>query len=233
MIISERKPIKSIIEMLSDSTNILIAGCRSCASVCMAGGDRETALLSEALQLYSSLHSLNWSISEISVERQCEMEWAKEIADSAEGMDAIISLGCGVGVQCIQEVCDILVLPGLNTSNMGAPVEQGIYAERCGGCGDCTLHLTGGICPVARCSKSMLNGPCGGSQNGKCEVNPDTECAWDLIYKSLGKLNRLELLSEIIPPKDWTASHSGGPRKIVRKDMVLSDEEKKIKEGLE
>lgn len=116
---------------------------------------------------------------------------------------------------------------------MGGPEEQGIYLEKCGGCGDCTLHLTGGICPIARCSKSMLNGPCGGSQNGKCEINPDVECAWDAIYQNLKRLNRLEMLSEIIPPKNWIPSRSGGPRKIIRKEMVLSEDEKKIKEGLE
>lgn len=233
MIIAERKPISEIISIIGNNKKILIAGCRSCASVCMAGGDREVSALSEALGLYSDLNSLGWEISEVSKERQCEKEWAKEIAEEASAADVILSLGCGVGVQFIQEASSIPVFPGLNTSNMGGPEEQGIYLEKCGGCGDCTLHLTGGICPIARCSKSMLNGPCGGSQNGKCEINPDTQCAWDAIYQNLKRLNRLEMLSETIPPKNWTPSRSGGPRKIVRKEMVLSEDEKKIKEGLE
>ena len=232
MIIAERKPLAEIIAMIGDNRRILLVGCRSCAAVCMAGGDREVAALAEALRLYAQVHTLDWKISETAVERQCEKEWAKEVGEMAD-CELILSLGCGVGVQFLQEASTVPVFPALNTSNMGGPEEQGIYLEKCGGCGDCTLHLTGGICPVARCAKSLLNGPCGGSQDGKCEVNPDTPCAWQAIYDSLQRLQRLSLLKEIIPPKDWRSSHAGGPRKIVRPQMVLSEDEKKIKEGLE
>lgn len=231
MIIAEQKDLGKIASMLEGHRDILVAGCRSCVAICLAGGEREVATLSEALRLRSSLQGRGWSVSETTLERACEKEWVRNLAPLAEGKDIIISMACGVGAQTLQEIYpDIRVVPGLNTSNMGAPEEQGIYREKCGGCGDCVLHLTGGICPVARCSKSLLNGPCGGSQDGKCEVDPDTPCGWDQIYRSLQRLGRPDLIEVNIPPKNWIPSRSGGPRKIVKKAAVRSDEEKAIKE---
>ena len=115
-----------------------------------------------------------------------------------------------------------ITLPGLNTTFLGQPVEQGVWHERCQACGNCVLALTGGICPIARCSKSLLNGPCGGSQKGKCEVDPNIDCAWQLIYDRLKALGRLELMMQINPIKDWSTSRDGGPRHIVREDLRLA-----------
>ena len=117
------------------------------------------------------------------------------------------------------------VVPGLNTSFLGLPTEQGVWAERCAACGDCILGITGGICPIARCSKSLLNGPCGGSEDGHCEIDPGTPCAWQLIYDRLSSMGRLDTLLEIQPPKNWRTSRDGGPRKITREDLRLSAEE--------
>lgn len=233
MIIAEQKDLETIASMLEGHSDILVAGCRSCVAICLAGGEREVATLSEALRLRSALQGSGWYISETTLERACEKEWAEGIAPLAEGKDAILCLACGVGAQVLQEMYpQVRVVPGLNTSNMGAPEEQGIYLEKCGGCGDCVLHLTGGVCPVARCSKSLMNGPCGGSQDGRCEVDKDIPCGWDQIYQSLKRLGRLDLMEVNIPPKNWLPSRSGGPRKIVRKAAVLSDDEKAIKEGM-
>jgi hypothetical protein len=232
MIIAEQKPLPEILAELEGYKNILVAGCRSCAAICLAGGEKEVATVSEALRLHSDLAGKGWAVSEITLERQCEKEWVREASSKVEGQEAILSLACGVGAQIFQELYPLArVLPGLNTSNMGAPEEQGIYLEKCGGCGDCVLNLTGGVCPVARCSKSLMNGPCGGSQDGKCEVNPDTPCGWDQIYQSLKRLDRLDLMEQNIPPKNWLPSRNGGPRKIVRKEAVLAPEEKQITEG--
>lgn len=234
MIIAEQKPLNEIFANLEGHTRILVAGCRSCVAICLAGGEKEVGILAEAIRLFSDLHGKCWTVSEVTVERQCEKEWVREIAPLVEKVDCVLSLACGVGAQTVQEIFpDVRVIPGLNTSNMGAPEEQGKWSEKCAGCGDCVLHLTGGICPVARCSKSLLNGPCGGSENGVCEVNPEIPCAWDQIYHSLKRLGRLDLIEQVIPPKNWLPSRSGGPRKIVKKDAVLSPEEKEVKEGLE
>jgi ferredoxin len=232
MIIAEQKPLNDVINMLEGHKNVLVVGCRSCVAICLAGGEKEAGVLTEALRLHSDLKNKGWNVDVITLERACEKEWVREMEDAMEGKDAVISLACGVGAQVIHEMYPgISVLPGVNTVSMGAPEEQGIYMEKCGGCGDCVLHLTGGVCPVARCAKSLLNGPCGGSQNGKCEIDPDTPCGWDLIYRSLKEMGRLDLMEAVIPPKNWKPSRSGGPRKTVRKDMVQTDEEKRIREA--
>jgi hypothetical protein len=234
MIIAEQKPLKEICGNIEGQRKILVAGCRSCVAICLAGGEKEVELLSESLRLYSDLNGKDWEVSEITVERQCEKEWVEEVRPIVNGKDVVVSIACGVGAQVMQELYpETRIVPGLNTSNMGAPAEQGIFWEKCGGCGDCVLHMTGGICPIVRCAKSLLNGPCGGSKNGMCEVDPDTPCGWDQIYQSLKRLGRLDLIDRVIPPKNWMPSRSGGPRKIVRLEAVLTPEEKETKEGID
>ena len=133
----------------------------------------------------------------------------------------------GIGVQALSErYPDAQIVPGLNTTFLGMPTEHGVFEERCQACGDCVLGLTGGVCPIARCSKQLLNGPCGGSQNRVCEIDPETQCAWQLIYERMEARGQLDRLLEIQPPKDWSTSRDGGPRKIVREDLrKLEDEE--------
>lgn len=234
MIIGEQKPFKEIVRNLEGHEIILVAGCRSCVAICLAGGEKEVGVLAESLRIHSDLNDLGWEVGEATVERQCEKEWVRELAPLVEEVDCVLSMACGVGAQIVQEVFpDTRVIPGLNTSNMGAPEEQGIWSEKCGGCGDCVLHLTGGICPMARCAKNLLNGPCGGSQDGMCEIDPETPCAWDQIFQSLKRLGRLDLMEENIPPKDWTPSRNGGPRTIVKSSAVLTEKEKRAREGLD
>jgi ferredoxin len=227
MIIAERKDLGQILKMVEGRKRVLVAGCRSCVSICHAGGAKEVATLAEALRLRAKHDGLELEVTEVTVERQCEKEWVREVEHLVMGSDIVLSMACGVGAQVMQEMYpQVMVVPGLNTSNMGAPEEQGVYMEKCGGCGDCVLHLTGGVCPVARCSKSLLNGPCGGSQDGRCEVDHDIPCGWDQIYRSLERLGRLDLLEVNIPPKNWRPSRSGGPRRIVHASIVQGDEER-------
>jgi ferredoxin len=227
MIIAERKDLGQIARMIDGKKRILVAGCRSCVSICHAGGEKEVATLSEALRLRAGAEGHQVSVDEVTVERQCEKEWVREIERQVLDSDVVVSMACGVGAQVLQEMYPgVMVVPGLNTSNMGAPEEPGVFMEKCGGCGDCVLHLTGGVCPVARCSKSLMNGPCGGSQDGRCEVNRDLPCGWDQIYHSLERLGRLDLLEVNIPPKNWLPSRSGGPRRITRPTVVQGKEEK-------
>jgi len=230
MIIGEQKGLKEVCALLEGHESILIAGCRSCVAICLAGGEKEVGVLAESLRLHSDLNGKGWIVDEVTVERQCEKEFVLPLSPQVEGKDAVLSLACGVGAQVLQaHFPDLRIIPGLNTSNMGAPEEQGIFLEKCGGCGDCVLHLTGGICPIARCAKSLLNGPCGGSQNGKCEISPEVPCAWDQIFHSLERLGRLDLLEEPIPPRNWLPSRSGGPRKIIRPEAVLAPVEKELR----
>ncbi|MCK5163529.1 MAG: methylenetetrahydrofolate reductase C-terminal domain-containing protein, partial [Desulfobacula sp.] len=152
--------------------------------------------------------------------RQCEKDWIESFFDLPEGIDAILSLACGAGVQTMADVFKgIPVLPGLNTTFLGALDEPGILNEKCAGCGDCLLGLTGGICPIARCAKRLLNGPCGGSSKGKCEISislgRDVECAWHLIVERLKELGKLDNYEKISEAKNWTPGGAGGPRQLV------------------
>jgi len=195
-------------------------------TVCFAGGEREAAIMASSLRMATKLEGKNKAITDITVQRQCEWEYLDQVAEQIGEADVVLSLGCGIGVQAIAEhFPNTWVVPGLNTSFLGLPSEQGVWEERCAACGDCILGLTGGICPIARCSKTLLNGPCGGSEDGHCEIDPETPCVWQLIYDRLSSLDKLDVLLDLQPPKNWQTSRDGGPRKIVREDLRLLEEE--------
>jgi ferredoxin len=227
MIVAEQKPIEEIKALLGEAGKVLIVGCGTCVTVCFAGGERETAILGATLRMATKLDGHATQVSEVTIQRQCEWEYLDAIQDRVAEAEVVLSLGCGVGVQALAErYPNAVVVPGLNTKFLGLPLEQGVWAERCAACGQCILGLTGGICPIARCSKQLLNGPCGGSSKGKCEVDPAIDCAWQLIYDKLKAQDRWPLLLEITPPKDWRRSRDGGPRKIVREDLRLPSGDK-------
>jgi ferredoxin len=226
MIVAEQKSLDELKTLIGESEKVLVVGCGTCVTVCFAGGAREAAIVSSSLRMSSKLDGNNKAISDVTVQRQCEWEYLDQISDQVDDVDVVLSLGCGIGVQAIAEhFPNTWVVPGLNTSFLGLPTEQGTWAERCAACGDCVLGLTGGICPIARCSKSLLNGPCGGSEEGHCEINPEVDCAWQLIYDRLASMDKLQVLIDLQPPKNWKTSRDGGPRKIVREDLRLAAEE--------
>lgn len=226
MIIAEQKSLNEIRTLIGDARKVLVAGCGTCVTVCFAGGAREAAIVASSLRMASKLDGAPKDVGDVVVQRQCEWEYLDEITDQVSGADVVLSLGCGVGVQALVErFPKAWVVPGLNTKFLGMPTEQGVWAERCAACGDCILGLTGGICPIARCSKSLLNGPCGGSEAGHCEIDPEIPCAWQLIYDRLSSMGKLEVLLELQPPKNWRTARDGGPRKIVRQDLRLIAEE--------
>ncbi len=222
MIIGKGKPIKDILTMIENLSKILILGCRGCVTVCSAGGEKEVGILASALSLARQKAGKALEIREMSLERQCDPEYLEQIRNIIDDYEAVVSIACGAGVQFVAEKYrKIPIYPGINTNFIGVTEQQGVWTERCQACGDCKLYLTGGICPVTRCSKSLLNGPCGGSANGKCEVDPETECGWQLIIDVLKEQGRLDKLEVIIPINDWSTSRDGGPRKIIREDLKL------------
>lgn len=226
MIVAEQKPLEEIKKLVDDAEKVLVVGCGTCVTVCFAGGAREAAITAASLRMSSKLDGNSKAVTDVTVQRQCEWEFLDQITEQIGDVDVVLSLGCGIGVQAIAEhFPDAWVVPGLNTSFLGMPTEQGVWVERCAACGDCILGWTGGICPIARCSKSLLNGPCGGSEAGHCEIDPDVDCAWQLIYDRLSSMDKLDVLLDLQPPKNWQASRDGGPRKIVRKDLRLVAEE--------
>ena len=217
MIVAEQKPIEEIKGFLDGHKRILVLGCGTCVTVCLAGGEREVAILASVLRM-----SGNIEVMENTVERQCDAEFFDAVKEQVQSADAILSMACGVGVQMAANIfADKPVYPALNTKFMGTNDGAGQWSENCLACGDCKLGIFGGVCPVTRCSKSLLNGPCGGSVNGKCEVDPENiDCGWQLIYDRLKTLGKLDVLTENAQPRDWSQTHDGGPRKLAREDVA-------------
>lgn len=222
MIVAEAKPLADIYALVEGRKKVLLVGCKECVTVCQAGGEKEVGLLAAALRMKRQLDGGQpLETSEETVQRQCDPEYVLPLKARAAENDLVISMACGVGVQFMAEHLGAWVIPALNTKFGGGSTGQGIWEERCGFCGDCVLHLTGGVCPVARCSKSLLNGPCGGSHDGKCEVSDDVACGWQIIFDRLKSMGRLDLMAEVRPPKDWQTARDGGPRRVVREDLRL------------
>lgn len=207
MIIAERKPMEEIRQFVAPYKKVLVAGCGTCVTVCWAGGEKEVAMLASQVRLAASGEGREISVLEATVERQCEREMVAEIKDRVGEADAVISLACGSGVQTMAEMFeDKPVFPGVNTTFIGMPEKEGLWIEMCGACGDCFLDRTGGVCPVVRCAKGLLNGPCGGTRRGgKCEIDPDKDCAWVLIYRRLEKQGRLDVMRKYYAPKNYRA----------------------------
>lgn len=222
MIIAKQKPIEEIISEITPYKRILILGCNECVTVCEAGGKKEVEVLASALRLHYMAKGQGKTFGEATLERQCDREYLEEIRGDMDDYDAVVSLACGVGVQFAAETYTATpLLPGVDTVCLGANEARGVWAERCQACGSCVLARTGGICPVARCAKRVMNGPCGGSANGKCELGPDTDCAWQLIIDRLSSLNRLGDYDVVAPVKDWSSDRAGGPRTVTREDVSI------------
>jgi len=217
MIVASQKPIEEIKDMISGCNRLLVLGCGTCVTVCNAGGEREVETLAALLRLSSDTVVL-----EDTIERQCDAEFYRDIQTQVAECDAVLSMACGVGVQmAARQFPDKLVFPALNTQFMGINEGAGEWSEACLGCGDCKLGMFGAVCPVTQCSKSLCNGPCGGSKDGMCEVDPEqVECGWQKIFDRLKALNRLHVLEENIAPRDWSRMHDGRPRKLIRADLA-------------
>jgi ferredoxin len=222
MIIAERKPLEEILEMVRDAQRILLLGCRGCVTVCSAGGEREVEILASLIRLGRQKAGQPVQVHEASLVRQCDREYIDSIDQWDGQYDAIVSMACGVGVNFIANLRPMTkVYPAVNTTSFGGSADQGVWSEQCAGCGNCILHLTGGLCPIARCAKSLLNGPCGGSVNGRCEIHREVPCIWQSIHDRLEGIGRKSDLEKIAPIRDWSTAGHGGPRKTVRNDLTV------------
>jgi len=219
MIVATPKPVPEIKQALAGHDKVLFVGCGTCVTVCLAGGEREVGIMSYAMRMARRLDGQPIEIEQVTIERQCENEFIQELAAAAERNAAILSFGCGAGVQAIAErFPEKPVYAALDTQFLGILEEQAVWAEKCLGCGSCLLSDFGGICPITRCAKRLLNGPCGGSTEEHCEVDPDRPCAWQLIYRRLKAIGQLDKLDRIVPPRDWRTSWHAGARRVVREE---------------
>jgi ferredoxin len=217
MIVGDLKPLAEIVSAIKQYKQVLVLGCGSCVTVCLSGGEREAEQLSCELTQIRHYQGTPPKFEVGSILRQCELDLVLEYQNLPAGTDAVLSLACGAGVQTLADAFDPLpVIPALNTTFLGASDKPGEWTEKCKGCGDCIRIHTGGICPIARCAKQLLNGPCGGSKGGYCEVGEGIPCVWAQIIARLKRMNKLHYYAEIRAPKDWKPGGTTGPRKRVR-----------------
>lgn len=210
MLISEQKPLEEILSYLDGDESVFLIGCKGCAEGWGSGGEQQVADMGNTLQEQGKAVS-----GSVVVDMLCDRAliklklraYKKEVAAA----DSILVLTDGAGVQTVAEVVDKVVHPGCNTLSSGGAHAEWKEAERCLECGDCMLDYTGGLCPIARCSKHLLNGPCGGSQDGKCEVDPDIPCVWQQIVDRLARIGQLDKLEGLVAPKNWSVSLTSGP----------------------
>lgn len=200
MIVVEQKPLEDILDMVKGSNRMLVLGCDGCSGIYQVGGEKQAEILSSMLRMENKAKGGDkegdLKIEASTVLRQCDKEIIREAFEGSIGSyDAVLSMACGAGVQTVAEVFpEKLVLPAVNTKFIGMQDrEMGDLHERCSACGDCILDETGGICPITRCAKGLLNGPCGGQVEGKCEVGGyENDCAWVLIYKKLKEFEKID-----------------------------------------
>ena len=204
MIIAEIKRLEEIKQMLEGYGKVLNVGCAGCTAVCLAGGQKEVDNLNTKLTVSFKADDVSLQVDGYTVERQCEVPFVEELDRLVGPYDAILSMACGAGVQFLADRYPSKpIFPAVNSVFVGVNMDIGWYEERCKCCGDCVLGTTGGICPVAMCAKSLLNGPCGGPQDGHCEVDKDTPCAWIQIYERLKEQGRLDNILGVFPAREW------------------------------
>ncbi len=210
MIKGKRKPFDEINDMIKCHEKVLIVGCGGCVSVCYAGGLKEVGILKDQLRAFFIQEGSGLKIKGYTVERQCNMEYLSELDDIVPGYDALLSMACGAGCQfLVEKYPDIPVYPAINTMFIGIDRNIGMFEERCRACGDCVLGLTGGICPVTTCAKSLFNGPCGGTNGKNCEIGADIPCAWNAIYERLKAIGQLDNIMKIKEPMQWCNTMPG------------------------
>ncbi len=203
MIISRQKPFSDILAALEGTDRLFLVGCAKCATVCKAGGEEEVWQMQEALT--GAGKEVTGSVV---IDEACHMLRAgrdlrakREMVEEAE---ALLVLACGAGIQSISSASGTRTVAGLDTLFLGNIRRFGQFEQKCSLCGDCLLTETAGICPVTVCPKGLLNGPCGGMDAGRCETDPDAECVWAQIHERLMAQGKVERLTAIIPPKDFS-----------------------------
>jgi len=213
MIITKQKEFKEVLKHLAGQDKVFLIGCGECSTTCKTGGEAEVIAMVRALEKNGKAITGYCIPSAPCVAAQVKLAIAKN-KKKIDASDAVLVLACGLGIQSVKDNlrCDKPIHIACDTLFMGAVDAGGAFLEKCSACGDCVLETTGMICPVTRCPKALLNGPCGGQDKGKCEVDKTRDCVWILIYDELKKRGKLGLLREIKAPKDH--SKMAKPRQL-------------------
>ena len=201
MIITQKKPTEELLAMLGDVKKVAIVGCGNCAAACQTGGEKEIDEM-KALLEERGIEVVATVLPEECCHKMLVKKDTKVLRDC--GAEAIIGMACGDGVQTVADNIALPIYPANNTMFLGQIERVGMFHEYCRMCGDCVLGSTGGICPITKCAKSLVNGPCGGQKNGKCEVNPENDCAWIQIYNRLVAIGQEDKLLQARPDKGYS-----------------------------
>jgi ferredoxin len=216
MIITRQKPIQEISELLAKHKRLFYVGCGQCSSQCQTGGEWEIEELSRLMEEEGHSTAGSTVVYAPCHELDTKRHFRKHKEQLAKA-DAVVVMSCGAGVQAAVEATDLPVYASNNSLFLGNSQKHMNFEEKCSTCGECILDWTGGICPVTRCPKGLLNGPCGGTNHGMCEVDEDKPCIWVQIYERLDKLDELDKYREIRPPKNYAA---------IKRPGVMRDEAK-------
>ena len=220
VVITTKKPVDEVLNILkeNDVKSLVVVSCGGCAALCQTGGTEGLKEWTEILE-NEGFDVVTGIVSDDVCDNRVMMKDLRKIDDSVKEADAILTLSCGLGVQSIVQVLskkypNKKVFVTNNTEFMGMTERIGRFRMRCLGCGDCLLNETGGICPITTCAKALMNGPCGGMVDGKCEVgNYERDCGWVLIFNRLKAIGRLDLFSKLREPRNW--SDSGHQREVI------------------
>jgi ferredoxin len=202
--ITKQKPFKEIEQQLEGFGRVYIAGCGTCTTMTKTGGREEVLKMKEHLQELGKLVT-DWIVIPTACDEMTEAA-IKENNGAIQNANCILVMSCALGVHKLSTYIDKPVIPALDTLFIGVEDGPGCFQEVCAQCGQCILGETAGICPLTACHKGLLNGPCGGTNNGKCEVDKEKDCAWTLIYQRLKEQGRLDLMRKYHAPRDYNVA---------------------------
>ncbi|HKI48701.1 MAG TPA: methylenetetrahydrofolate reductase C-terminal domain-containing protein [Desulfobacteria bacterium] len=210
--ITQQKPEAELDRLLEGLRRIFIIGCGTCTTLTQTGGAPEVAAMKKMLSQKGKMVTgdMVLAVACDNLTREALVEYGAHMSQA----DAFVIMTCAFGVQNIALHSEKLVVPALNTLFIGKETAPGEFNEVCTQCGDCILGETGGICPVTSCHKGLVNGPCGGTNNGKCEIDSEKDCAWTLIYNRLLDLDRLKSMKKLQKPRNHQAELSPGKRRL-------------------
>jgi len=203
MILSEQKPFEEILSYLDGEKNIFVLGCKGCAEASGTGGPLQVKEMTQKLE-EAGKKVTGSSVIDFLCEKALVKSRLRAKKEPVNAADSILVMTCGIGIQAAAASINKPCHPACNTVNLGGSRGEWRGSERCMECGDCLLDYTGGICPLTACTKGLINGACGGASKGKCELSPDKDCGWELIYNRLKETNRLDQLKKLIEPKNWS-----------------------------
>jgi len=201
MIVTVRRDLAQILKSMGDCKRVYIVGCAGCATLCETGGEKQTEELAALLSEHGK-EIVGRSVLDVPCDERIVRRELKRKPEMSEA-EAILVMACGAGIQAVRNLADTVIVPVLDSAFLGTIERIGVFKEYCSICANCVIDNVDNLCPITRCAKGLLNGPCGGVVDGKCEVDPEMDCVWELIYTTLQKKGELWRLHAYQAPRDY------------------------------